>query len=228
MAIEMSDIRFKIAAARRIMAKAGLDPVDIAGQVTAREGDTIYTTPMRLFAVTKASDVVATPLAGAFDQRQVTSANRWVQAIYRARPDVNCVIHTHAPYIGAVAATGQLIDLYNNRSVIFWGEQALYDDDGTATDSPEGNVAALGDKSVLIQRNHGAVVVAGSVEIATAQAVLLEAAARFQVLAQSIGGKPFPPGDHFAERARAHRANLDLVWQAHLEALGDEIEEIAG
>ena len=26
--------------------------------------------------------------------------------VMRARPDVNCVIHTHAPYIGAVATTG--------------------------------------------------------------------------------------------------------------------------
>ena len=45
------DIRFKIAAARRILFRAGLDRDDIAGQVTARVvgADALWTTPLELF-----------------------------------------------------------------------------------------------------------------------------------------------------------------------------------
>jgi ribulose-5-phosphate 4-epimerase/fuculose-1-phosphate aldolase len=109
--------------------------------------------------------------------------------------------------------------MYNNRSVIFYGEQAFYDDDGTNTDSPERIVAALGERSVLIMRNHGAVVVAPTVETATMQAVLLEAAARFHTLARSIGGTPFPDNPAFLDRRVPHRANLSIVWEAHLVRL---------
>ena len=87
------------------------------------------------------------------------------------------------------------------------------------TDSPERIVGALGGKSVLIQRNHGAVIVGESIEVATAQAVLLEAAARYHVLAKSIAGTPFAPRPEFNKRKQPHRANLHKVWQAHLEAL---------
>jgi L-fuculose-phosphate aldolase len=224
-------MRFEIAAARRILARAGLDPDDIAGQVTARVAgeDALWATPLGLFEDTLPTQVVKLPFGTrATDGRLVevagapvplSTASAWVEAIYRTRPDVNCVIHTHAPHIGAVSTTGDVVKLYNNRSLIFYGEQSYYDDDGTQTDSPERIVAALGPRSVLIMRNHGAVVTGASVPLATAAAVLLEAAARFQVLAVAAGGTPFPDNDRFAERQRPHRANLGLVWDAHLRRL---------
>jgi L-fuculose-phosphate aldolase len=224
-------IRFKVAASRRIMFRAGLDRDDVAGQVTARADgeDAFWTTPLQLFDQTLPDDVVKLPFGRAAGDGgsvvtmagslPITTAARWVEAIYLSRPDVGCVIHTHAPFIGAVATTGEVVGMYNNRSVIFYGEQAFYDDDGTNTDSPDRIVAALGDRSVLIMRNHGAVVVAPTVEVATMQAVLLEAAARFHTLARSIGGTPFRDNAAFLDRRVPHRANLPIVWEAHLGRL---------
>ena len=226
-----ADIRFKIAAARHMLFHAGLDRDDIAGQVTARADreDALWTTPLELFDETMPDHVVKMPFgAKATDNRVIeidgesrplTTASRWVEAIYRARPDVNCVIHTHAAHIAAVASTGEIVQLYNNRSLLFTGEQAFYDDNGLHTDSPADIVAALGDKSILIMRNHGAVIVAPSIELATAQAVLLESAARIHVLSKSIGGQPFADHPRLIERAAPHRANLCLVWDAHLRRL---------
>jgi len=225
------DVRSKIAMARRILYRAGLDQDDIAGQVTARVNgeDALWTTPLELFDETQPDHVVKLPFGAktsdnrtisiAGEARPVTTASRWVEAIYRARPDVGCIIHTHVPYINAVASTREVVGLYNNRSLIFHGDQALYDDDGTETDSPERIVAALGARSVLIMRNHGAVVVAPTVERATALAVLLEKAAQFHVLAKAAGGTPFADHPRFAERAAPHRANLELVWDAHVRRL---------
>jgi L-fuculose-phosphate aldolase len=213
------------------MFRADLDRDDVAGQVTARVAgeDAFWATPLELLDETLPSHVVKL----AFDRATattsmvidmpgflpVTTAARWVEAIYANRPDVGCIIHTHAPFIAAVATTGTIIGMYNNRSVLFYGEQAFYDDDGANTDSPSGIVAALGDRSVLIMRNHGAVVVAESVELATVQAVLLEKAARFHVLAAGIGGTPFPDNPSFLTRKLPHRANLPLLWDAHLRRL---------
>ena len=224
------DIKFKIAAARRILFRAGLDRDDIAGQVTARDAgeDALWTTPLELFDETLPDHVVKMPFGAKAtgnrvieidgEPRPVTTASRWVEAIYRAR-DVPCVIHTHAPHIAAVASTGETVQLYNNRSLVFVGQQAFYDDDGLRTDSPADIVTALGDRSVLVMRNHGAVIVAESIELATAQAVLLESAARIHVLSKSIGGRPFRDDPRLIERAAPHRANLCLVWDAHLRRL---------
>ena len=225
------DVKFKIAAARRILFRAGLDRDDIAGQVTARaEGDdALWTTPLELFDETLADHVVKMPFGAKAtgnrvieidgEPRPVTTASRWVEAIYRARNDVHCVIHTHAAHIAAVASTGETVQLYNNRSLVFVGQQAFYDDDGLRTDSPADIVTALGDKSVLMMRNHGAVIVAESIELATAQAVLLESAARIHVLSKPIGGRPFRDDPRLIERAAPHRANLCLLWDAHLRRL---------
>lgn len=227
----MGDVRFEVAAARRILFRAGLDRNDIAGQVTARVAgaDALWTTPLELFDETLPDHVVQVPFGARATEGRVvevagaalpvSTASAWVEAIYRARPDVGCVIHTHAPYIGAVASTGDVVRLYNNRSLVLYDEQAFYDDDGTKTDSPDDIVAALGDRSVLLMRNHGAAIVARSVPIATALTVLLEAAAQFHVLGVAAGGKPFADNERFAERKRPHQANLGLVWDAHVRRL---------
>ncbi len=224
-------VRLEVAASRRILAAAGLDRDDIAGQVTARvEGaDAVWTSPLDLFEATRPEHVVEVPFGARVSDGRVievdgstvpvSTATAWVEAIYRARPDIGCVIHTHAPHIGAVAATGEVVGLYNNRSVIFHDEQAFHDDDGTGVESPAAVVRSLGARSILIQRNHGAVVTGPDVATATACAVLLEAAARFHVLARSIGGEPIHAGPELAARARPHRANLRHVWDAHVRRL---------
>ena len=229
--MDVDDVRFKVAASRRMMFRADLDRDDVAGQVTARASgeDAFWTTPLELLDETTPEHVVKLAFEHATANGSkvidvpgslpVTTAANWVEAIYANRPDVECIIHTHAPYIGAVATTGGVVQMFNNRTVLFYGEQAFYDDDGTNTDSPSRIVAALGDMSVLIMRNHGAVIVAESVERATVQAILLEKAARFQVLGASIGGRPFPDNPAFLVRKMPHRANLMLLWDAHLRRL---------
>lgn len=230
--------QFKVAAARRILFRAGLDRDDMAGQVTLRDAEdpsTYWTSPLETFDVTTPDDVTRieayqAPISGGVtaDGRftiesapgtEVSTASGWIGAIYAARPDVGCVIHTHAPHIGAVATTGGVVQLYNNRTLIFHGDQAFYDDDGTRTDARDAIVAALGDKHVLIMRNHGAAVVGETIEMATMRAVLLERAAEFQVLAQSIGGTPFADHPAFERRRVPHVTNLPILWRSHLRRL---------
>ena len=71
------DVRFKIAAARRILFRAGLDRDDIAGQVTARAvgEQALWTTPLELFDETMPDHVVKMPFgARATDNRVIEIA----------------------------------------------------------------------------------------------------------------------------------------------------------
>jgi L-fuculose-phosphate aldolase len=234
----MDDLQFKIAAARRMMFHAGLDRDDLSGQVTARdESDpsSFWTTGLELFDLTTPETVIRSTInlghiRGSFapDGRSVvdlggpmavSAAAGWLSAIYRHRPDVNAVIHTHAPHISAVATTGEVVGMYHNRTVVFYKDQAFYDDDGTRTASGEDIVDALGDNSVLIMRNHGAVVVAPSIEAATVMVIMLEQAARFHVLARSIGGTPFADNDVFLAKRDPMRKNPWGLWEQHLRRL---------
>jgi L-fuculose-phosphate aldolase len=235
--MDLDSPQLTVAVARRILHRAGLDPNDMAGQVTMRadDGRSYWTSPMETFDVTVPDSVFMLPFdvgrveAGVAEDGRIafagdgpvpaSTASGWIGAIYGARPDVHAVIHTHAPYIGAVATTGRVVELYNNRSIVFYGDQAFYDDDGTATDSKERIVAALGPLHVLIMRNHGAVIVGESIETATARAVLLEEAARFQVHAQSVGGTPFPDNRALATRRAAHVGNLGRLWDSHVRRI---------
>jgi L-fuculose-phosphate aldolase len=235
--MDLDSPQLTVAVARRILHRAGLDPNDMAGQVTMRadDGRSYWTSPMETFDVTVPDSVFMLPFdvgrveAGVAEDGRIafagdgpvpaSTASGWIGAIYGARPDVHAVIHTHAPYIGAVATTGRVVELYNNRSIVFYGDQAFYDDDGTATDSKERIVATLGRVNVLIMRNHGAVVVGESIETATGRAVLLEEAARFQVQAQSVGGTPFPDNPALAARRAAHVGNLGRLWDSHVRRL---------
>ena len=183
--MDLGSPQLTVAVARRILHRAGLDPNDMAGQVTIRadDGRHYWTSPMETFDVTVPDSVFTLPFdvgrveAGVAEDGRIafvgdgpvpaSTASGWIGAIYQARPDVQAVIHTHAPYIGVVATTGRVVEPYNNRSIIFYGDQAFYDDDGTATDSKERIVATLGRVNVLIMRNHGAVVVGESIETAT-------------------------------------------------------------
>jgi ribulose-5-phosphate 4-epimerase/fuculose-1-phosphate aldolase len=72
---------------------------------------------------------------------------------------------------------------------MFHEQIAYYDYNGLAFDQGEGErmAAALGDKSVLMLRNHGALVVGDSLAQAFERLYFLERVAQLQVLALSTG-----------------------------------------
>src|ERR1700752_4984518 len=46
--------------------------------------------------------------------------------ILKARPDLNCVIHTHSPYAVALSSTGRPMRAYSQPGALFCGETGLY------------------------------------------------------------------------------------------------------
>ncbi len=110
--------------------------------------------------------------------------------IYRLRPDVQSVVHTHPPYATAFGATDATLALLNHDAVLFRDGLAYFDDTAELIVTPEQGAAvatALGDKRVLVMRGHGVIVTGESVPWATYAALTLERVLRIQSIAKSLG-----------------------------------------
>ena len=108
--------------------------------------------------------------------------------IYKARPDVNCVVHTHPPYATAFGSLRQTLRPVSHEGCLFHEGLPLFDYTTALILTPELGVqvaAALGKCRGVLMKNHGTTVVGESVEMATLCAVFLEKAARVQLLAMA-------------------------------------------
>lgn len=108
-------------------------------------------------------------------------------AIHEARPDANCVLHTHTAAGAAVAAQKDGLLAISQQALKFYGKVAYHEFEGIALDVAEKVrlVRDLGDKNVLILRNHGLLTLGRSVEAAFKEMFFLERACQIQVHATS-------------------------------------------
>jgi L-fuculose-phosphate aldolase len=176
------DMRFKIAAARRMLYREGCDS-DVGGHVSARsEGETFWVTGFEYFDTTTPDRVAKLdfdlqPLVG---ELAMSPAVNFHARIYRERPDVHAIVHLHSHHISVLSSVeGKQVEMYNVHSVLFHDEQATYFDDGERSHLEV--VDALGHKRICIMKNHGAIVASDSLENATIEAITLEKAARIQL-----------------------------------------------
>ncbi|MBW4704208.1 MULTISPECIES: class II aldolase/adducin family protein [unclassified Micromonospora] len=112
------------------------------------------------------------------------------QAIYRARPDVNGIVHSHAPYTLVFGATDLHLRPLSHDGSYFTGRLGLFTQtSNTVLDQSTGEAIAksLGSGEGLLLRNHGGVVVGRSVRHAAVLAQVLERACRLQLLAEQTG-----------------------------------------
>jgi L-fuculose-phosphate aldolase len=110
--------------------------------------------------------------------------------IYRKRPDVQAIVHTHAPYASALAATGKPLKTIHMDSAMLHGTAHLPEWPGVPVADDEGRIisGALGGAKTILLANHGLLAAGASVEEATYLAVFFERAARMQLRAMAAGG----------------------------------------
>jgi L-fuculose-phosphate aldolase len=185
--------RDALAAACRILAREGHES-GLAGQVTAcgEQPATWWTLPFGC-GLEEASaermvlvDDDLKPLQGA----RPNPATRFHIWIYRKRPDIRAIIHTHAPFVSALAATGQPLRTIHMDSAMLHGCAHLAEWPGVPVADDEGRIisAALGDAKAILLANHGLLTTGTYVEEAAYLAVFFERAARMQLRAMAAGG----------------------------------------
>ncbi|MGE0626387.1 MAG: class II aldolase/adducin family protein [Hyphomicrobiaceae bacterium] len=118
--------------------------------------------------------------------------------IYKSRPDVGSVIHTHSPSVVPFGVTQHAMRPIYHMSGFLGRGVPVYDirkESGRMTDilvrEPEHGrdlARVLADKPMALMRGHGNVVVAQDVKVATYRAVYTEMNARLQLQAMLAGG----------------------------------------
>src|SRR5512137_632655 len=111
--------------------------------------------------------------------------------IYRHRPDVNGVVHTHSPYATAFAAVGKPIPVYLTAHGDEFGGPIPCGGFALIGSEAIGKVVieAIGDSPAVLLKNHGAFTIGKTGEAAVKSAVMLEDAAR-TVWAALLLGQP--------------------------------------
>ena len=121
--------------------------------------------------------------------------------IYKARSDVNCVVHSHPPFATAFSSLRQPLRPISHEGNIFYDDLPLFDYTTALIRTAElGKELAksLGKCRGVLMKNHGSTVVGESIEVATLYAVFLEKAARIQLIA-TASGEPSWTGDEEAK-----------------------------
>jgi len=182
-----------LAACCRILAREGHES-GLAGQVTARadQPGSFWTlqfgygfeeaTAKRMALV----DEDLKPLRGGRPNPGV----RFHIWIYKKRPDVQAIVHTHAPFASALAATGKELKTIHMDGAMLHGTAHLPEWPGVPVADDEGRIisAALGGAKSILLANHGLLTAGNSVEEAAYLAVFFERAARMQLAAMAAGG----------------------------------------
>jgi len=188
-----AEFKADLAAASRILAARGV--VDAFGHISCRHPDA----PDRYFMSRSLAPALVTPDdILEYDMDSVPcNANgrgsfleRFIHGeIYKARPDINSVAHSHSPSVipfGLVEAKMQA--MFHNAAFlavdipVFDISQKFGNTDMLVSDHPKGIAFAecLGDKDIALMRAHGSVACGPSLQVAVFRAVYTEVNARVQ------------------------------------------------
>jgi len=180
--------------ARLLVTEADVRAVPVGGQLSVPHGALI--TPLaRQAALERRVTLEKAPAApppeelGTGEGRRPSSETPMHIAIYRARPDVGAVVHTHAPMATAFATTNVRLDEPLLPEVLVGiGPVALvpYARAGT-TSLPQVMAPYLADHDAFLLANHGAVTVGRTLEEAYFQMERLELFARIRLAALTLG-----------------------------------------
>lgn len=110
--------------------------------------------------------------------------------IFKARPDVTCVIHAHPPYSVALSASGHPVKAYSQPGALFYEAVGTYDDTIALirTHAMGAGVAkALGPHRAALLKSHGTAVTGKTIEEAVIGAIMLEHAAMVQMTVEAAG-----------------------------------------
>jgi ribulose-5-phosphate 4-epimerase/fuculose-1-phosphate aldolase len=190
-----------LAVANRILAAQGV--VDGFGHVSARHDeypDRFLLARSMAPALVTADDIMEFDLDGkAYDPRgRAVYFERFIHGeIYRARPDVMAVVHSHSPSVIPFGVTGTTLrPIYHMSGFLGSGVPIfeIRDVAGDGTDMLIGDrklgvalAQCLGKSTVALMRGHGNVVVAANVMQVVFRAIYTEMNAKLELEARRLG-----------------------------------------
>ena len=230
--------RVSLAAAYRLIAEFGMDDsifTHISARAPASEGEHAFLiNPYGLrFDEVTASNLVTVDLDGNILRDAwgagINKAGFTIHsAVHMARPDVHCVLHTHTVAGVAVSSLEEGLLPLNQWSLEFYDRIAFHDYEGIALNLEERErlIADLGDRNLMILRNHGLMSCGATVGEAFIAMMNFERACKAQLAIMASGMTPrFVPHDlaeftasQSEDWAAKHAASgrPDPEWEAYL------------
>lgn len=159
---------------------------------------------------------------------------RFIHAeIYRARPDVNAIVHCHAPSLIPFGVTGVALHPLYHMSSFLGGGVPVFDIHKAANAStdmlvktPElGKALAkvLGAHPAALMRGHGAVIVGRDVQQAVFRSVYTELNAKLQSQAMALGTRViYLDADEAKKSEETNSALVGRSWELWLRKLRDK------
>ncbi|MEA3424441.1 MAG: class II aldolase/adducin family protein [Bacillota bacterium] len=194
MHINASQARNEIVKHGLIMKESAL-VVGTWGNISTRVQDTdlVAITPSGVdYDKTKPEDIVIMDLEGNIvDGKLKPSIELPLHlAIYKARKDVNAIVHTHSTYSTSYAIARKEIPATAEDSVQIVGGNVRVTDYRLPGSTELGNEAVekLEDRNAVLLANHGLLAAAGTLKEALKVAQIVEKAAQSNLFAQLIGG----------------------------------------
>ena len=215
-----------LVAANRILAEHGV--IDAYGHVSLRSPDN----PQRFFlarAIAPETVQIEDILEYDLDARPVEAkgdsvSERFIHSeIYRARPDVMAVVHSHSPSVIPFGVTRtKLRPVYHMGSFLWSGAPVFEirnekkDNDLLIRDNPLGRALAgtLGKCNCVLMRGHGMTVIGDSVPEAVFRAIYTEMNARLQLQATQLEGPiEFLSEEEGRRSSASNRGTIERPWE---------------
>lgn len=189
----------RLALAFRIFAKNGYDE-GVAGHITLRDPvdpTSFWVNPFGVaWPLLKASDLIRVNSEGKVVEggpcRLLNTAAYMIHhAVHMARPEINCVAHSHSIYGRAFCTLGRSLDIITQDSCAFYNDIAVYESfRGIVLEADEGLTIAkaLGNKKAALLQNHGLLTCARSIEACVFWFISLEKCCHVQLMADAAAG----------------------------------------
>ena len=151
-------------------------------------------------------------------------------AIYRARPDVKSIVHSHSGTVIAFAITGtELRPVYHMSSFLGTGapifdiRKVAGETDMLISNNQLGDALAkaLGERAVVLMRGHGFVAVGNSIHEAVFRAIYTQVNAEIQLDATRLGSIEFLSPEEASKAAADVGAQLNRSWDLWKRHVGD-------
>ena len=149
--------------------------------------------------------------------------------IYRARPDVQAIVHSHSPSVIPFGVTRYPLRPVFHASGFLGEGAALFEIREVAADTDmlistgalgAALARALGSRSAVLMRGHGSTVVGVSLEQVVYRAIYTEVNAKLQIQAISLGEVTYLNDREAANAASANDTQLARNWELWQREIG--------
>ena len=137
--------------------------------------------------------------------------------IYKTYENINVVIHTHPVYAAALGIIGQNLEPIDQQASPFFESIILFDEHHGVFNNGEGGtkeiVSAIKNNKAILLKNHGILVFGEYIEEAIVGSIILEKAAKIQIISMAAGNLQKIPDESIRQAKKFLNQEEIFKWK---------------